>query len=383
MKFSTLAVHAGYSPEQDAFRAVMPPIYQSSIFAHTQLPSDNVFSYTRVSNPTRQALEHALAALENARFAYSFGSGMAAIDAVFRSVLSAGDEVIAISDLYGGAYRLLTKIYAPQGVHVHFANLQTPEHLKTLISPKVKLIWLETPSNPLLNVLDLPALCDIARAAKIPVAVDNTFATPYLQNPLSLGADLVMHSATKYLGGHSDVLLGAVMTNDDAWAEKLKLIQASTGAVPSPHDCFLTLRGLKTLALRMAKHCENALEIAQFLESRPEVERVFYPALPSHPHHALAQKQMRAGGGVVSIYLRDNSQQAAERLATRLKLFALGESLGGVESIINHSYSMSHGSMPKEIKAEQGIRIGLLRLSVGIEDVEDLKDDLRQAFETP
>lgn len=380
MQFSTLAVHAGYAPEDDAFGAVMPPIYSSSIYAHHALPSDNQFSYTRSGNPTRTALEKALAALENGRFAFAFGSGMAAIDAVFRSLLKVGDEVIAIADLYGGAYRLLTQIYAPSGVVVRFANLQNPEHLRELITPKTKLIWLESPSNPLLNLVDITAMSDIARQAGVKVAVDNTFATPYLQNPLNLGADLVMHSATKYLGGHSDVLLGAVMLNDEAWAADIKLVQNSAGAVASPHDCFMVLRGIKTLALRMKAHCENAWEIAQFLQTLPTVERVFYPLLANHPQHQLAKTQMRAGGGIVSIYLKENTLQAAERVATRLQLFALGESLGGVESIVNHSASMSHGSMPADVKAACGIVPGLLRLSIGIEDVRDLQADLTQAL---
>lgn len=379
MKFATKAIHAGYVPDAGA-HAVMPPIYQTSIFVHDTLDSGQPYSYSRSANPTRAALEANVAALENARHGLAFGSGMAAIDAVLRAVLRPGDEVIAVADLYGGAYRLLTRLYADMGVKVTFADLREPAVLDTLITPATKLVWLESPTNPLLNLVDLAAVAAICRTHGVTSAIDNTFASPYLQNPLDLGIDVVMHSATKYLGGHSDVILGVVALNDDALYQQIRLVQNSAGNVPGPQDCFLILRGIKTLALRMERHCANAQRVAEWLERQPAIERVFYPGLPSHPQHELACRQMRGFGGVVTVYLKDDSRAAAGWVAERLQLFALGESLGGVESIVNHSATMSHGSMPAAQKAALGIREGMLRLSIGIEDVDDLIADLTQAL---
>lgn len=380
MQFATLAVHAGYQPLDDRHHAVMSPIYQSSIFVHETLDSQQPFSYSRSANPTRSALENTVAALEGGRFGFAFASGMAAIDTVLRATLQPGDEVIAVADLYGGAYRLLTRLYAESGIKVTFADLRQPETLRSLLNPAVKLVWLESPSNPLLNLVDIAALADIAHQAGVKVAIDNTFATPYLQQPLALGVDIVMHSATKYLGGHSDVILGVVVVNDEALAARIKLVQNSAGAVAGPQDSFLVSRGIKTLHLRMDRHCQTALQLAQWLETHPAVAHVFYPGLASHPQHVLATRQMKAFGGIVSIYLKEDSRAAAERVAQRLQLFALGESLGGVESIVNHSATMSHGSMPAAVKTACGIREGLLRLSFGVEDAADLQADLAQAL---
>jgi cystathionine beta-lyase/cystathionine gamma-synthase len=305
---------------------------------------------------------------------------MAAIDAVLRATLQPGDEVIAVADLYGGAYRILDKVMQPLGIKVTFADLSDAANLSAAIGPQTRLVWLETPTNPLLNLVDVAALSAIAHAHGAKVAVDNTFATPYLQNPLQQGADIVVHSATKYLGGHSDVLLGLVAVNDEALFKAIKFIQNAAGAVPGPQDCFLTLRGIKTLALRMDRHCDNAERVAAYLQQHPAIEKVFFPGLPEHPGHALARRQMRRFGGIVTIYLKDNSREAASRVASRLQLFMLAESLGGVESLVNHSYTMSHGGMPPAQKAALGIREGQLRLSIGIEDIDDILADLAQAL---
>lgn len=379
MKFSTRAVHAGYDLHGHR-NAVMPPIYQTSVFAFDEIGEARDFSYARSGTPTRAALEGALASLENARHGMAFASGMAAIDAVLRACLKPGDEVVAVADLYGGAWRLLTRVMVPWGVKVSFVDLTDPARLEAALNPAVKLVWLESPTNPLLNLVDIAALSAIARAHGVPVAVDNTFATPYLQNPLDLGADIVVHSATKYLGGHSDVLLGLVAVNDDKLFQAIRFVQNSAGNVPGPQDCFLCLRGIKTLALRMQRHCENAQQAARFLKEHPAVEKVFYPGLSDHPQHALAARQMRAFGGIVSIYLKEDTREAANRVATSLKLFALAESLGGVESLVNHSWTMSHGSLPVADKQALGLREGGLRLSLGIEDIDDILADLAQAL---
>lgn len=379
MKFATKAIHSGYDADQHG-KALMPPIYQTSAFAHQSLDEKSVFTYARIGTPTRAALEANLAALENAAHGLAFSSGMAAIDAVLRAVLKPGDTVIAQQDVYGGAYRILSQIMVPLGVKVQFADLSVPAGLEALLSPSVKLLWLETPSNPLLNLVDITALSAQAHAHGCVVAVDNTFATPYLQNPLDQGADVVVHSATKYLAGHSDVLLGLVAVNNAALFQSIRFIQTTAGAVPGPQDCFLTLRGIKTLALRMDRHCDNAEQAALWLKQQPAVEKVFYPGLPEHPDHALAARQMRRFGGVVTIYLRDDSRAAASRVAERLQLFSLAESLGGVESLVNHSATMSHGALPSELKASLGVREGQLRLSLGVEAIEDLLADLAQAL---
>ncbi|MCL6263697.1 PLP-dependent aspartate aminotransferase family protein [Craterilacuibacter sp. RT1T] len=379
MKFSTRAIHAGYQAKAHQ-GAVMPPIYQTSVFAFEQIGADMEFSYARSGTPTRAALEGCFASLENARHGMAFASGMAAIDGVLRAFLQPGDEVIAVADLYGGAWRLLSKVMAPLGIKVSFVDLTDPANLEAAIHPAVKLVWLESPTNPLLNLVDIAALSAIAHAHGAHVAIDNTFATPYLQNPLDLGADIVVHSATKYLGGHSDVLLGLVALNDDALQQKIRFIQNSAGNVPGPQDCFLVLRGIKTLALRMERHCDNAEKVAAFLLGHPAIEKVFFPGLADHPQHALAKTQMRRFGGIISIYLKDDTREAANRVATRLQLFALAESLGGVESLVNHSWTMSHGSLPPEQKRALGLREGGLRLSIGIEDIDDILADLAQAL---
>ena len=380
MKFATRAIHAGYERDP-ATHAVMPPVYQTSIFSYDRLGDEQPYSYSRSANPTRAALEANVAALEGMQYGLAFGSGMAAIDAVLRAMLVAGDEVIALADCYGGAYRLLTRIYAPAGVTVTFLDLTTrPELLEDAIGERTRLVWLESPTNPLLKLVDLPRVAAICRARGVTTAIDNTFASPYLQNPRDSGIDIVMHSATKYLAGHSDVIMGVVCTDNEQLAARLKLVQNSAGAVPGPQDCFLALRGIKTLALRMQRHCDNALAVAGFLATHPAIGKVIYPGLPTHPQHELASRQMRGFGGVVTIYLKDDSRAAAARVAERLQWFALGESLGGVESIVNHSATMSHGSMPAGVKQALGIREGMLRLSVGIEDVDDLLADLAQAL---
>ena len=380
MKFATRAIHAGYERDP-ATHAVMPPVYQTSIFSYDRLGDEQPYSYSRSANPTRAALEANVAALEGMQYGLAFGSGMAAIDAVLRATLVAGDEVIALADCYGGAYRLLTRIYAPAGVTVTFLDLTTrPELLEDAIGERTRLVWLESPTNPLLKLVDLPRVAAICRARGVTTAIDNTFASPYLQNPRDSGIDIVMHSATKYLAGHSDVILGVVCTDNEQLAARLRLVQNSAGAVPGPQDCFLALRGIKTLALRMQRHCDNALAVAGFLATHPAIDKVIYPGLPTHPQHELASRQMRGFGGVVTIYLKDDSRAAAARVAERLQWFALGESLGGVESIVNHSATMSHGSMPAGVKQALGIREGMLRLSVGIEDVDDLLADLAQAL---
>ena len=380
MKLATKAIHAGYTPDH-GIGAVMPPIYQTSIFAHETLEGAQDYRYSRVSNPTRATLEANVAALENAQHGFAFGSGLAAIDAVLRVSIRPGERVVAQMDLYGGAYRLLTQFYAAQGVDVQFVDLRDPAHLAEHLTPNTRLLWLESPSNPLLNLVDIPALCRVAHAAGVSVAIDNTFATPCLQNPLDLGCDWVVHSATKYLAGHSDVVLGVAVCNDPEHASALKRVQSTTGNIPGPQDCFLTLRGIKTLPLRMERHCANAAHIAHWLSDHSAVAQVYYPGLPTHPQHALAQRQMRAFGGIVTITLQQDTRHAAAQVAEGLNLFTLAESLGGVESIVNHSASMSHGSMPTEVKAQCGIRDSMLRLSLGIEDVDDLQADLAQALQ--
>ncbi|OWY37883.1 cystathionine gamma-synthase [Xenophilus sp. AP218F] len=379
MKFATRAIHAGYD-SADHNRAVMPPLYQTSVFELQEIGEAMDFSYARTGTPTRAALEGCLASLEGAGHALAFSSGMAAIDAVLRACLKPGDEVIALANLYGGAYRLLTRVMAPQGVKVSFVDLSQPERLEEAITPQTRLLWLESPTNPLLGMVDIAALAAIARRRGVRVAVDNTFATPYLQRPLEMGADVVVHSATKYLGGHSDVLLGLVAVSDPALYQDIRFIQNAAGAVPGPQDCFLTLRGLKTLALRMERHCDNAEQVAALLDGHPLVDKVYYPGLARHPGHELARRQMRRFGGIVTIQLKDNRREAANRFVQRLELFALAESLGGVESLVNHSYTMSHGGMPPEQKAALGIVEGGLRLSVGIEDIDDILADIKQAL---
>ena len=383
MKFATQTIHSSYQPEEHN-RALMPPIYQNSMFAMNEIGENIPFRYARISNPTRQVLEDTVAELENGCAGFAYGSGMAGIDAVWRTFLRPGDTIVAVADIYGGAYDLLTEVYAQWGVNVIFADLTNPDNLdRILAQTKVKMVWLETPSNPLLRLVDIAELSAKAKAAGAIVGMDNTFATPYVQNPLNLGVDIVFHSATKYLCGHSDVLMGIVVVKDPAHAKLLCAISINTGGVAGPMDCALVLRGIKTLVVRMDRHLSNAAELARRLQQHPAVEKVFYPGLAEHEHHDIACKQMQHGfGGVVSIYLRQNSREAANSVIKNLRMIRMAASLGGVESLINHSASQSHSGMSKEVKESLGIREGLLRISAGIEDIEDIWDDINHALNT-
>ncbi|EGZ49363.1 trans-sulfuration enzyme family protein [Neisseria wadsworthii] len=381
-QFSTEAIHTGYDCDEHN-RAIMPPIYQNSMFAMHEIGEKIPYRYSRLANPTRKVLEDTVAALEHGSHGFAFASGMAGIDCVFRTFLAPGDTIVAVGDIYGGSYDLLTQVYAKWGVNVVFADLTQPENLDRILAEgKVKLVWLETPSNPLLRLVDIPLLAAKAKAAGALVGIDNTFATPYLQNPLDMGCDIVFHSATKYLCGHSDVLMGVVVAKTPELAEPLQSMMVNTGGVAGPMDCALVLRGIKTLALRMQQHCNNALELARRLEQHPAVEKVFYPGLPNHEHHKLAGQQMRGFGGVVSVYLKNDSVSAADSVVKNMKLVKMASSLGGVESLVNHSYSQSHSGMPPELKQELGIRKGLLRFSVGIEDIDDIYQDIAAALDT-
>jgi cystathionine beta-lyase/cystathionine gamma-synthase len=378
MKFATRAIHAGMEPDPGT-GAIIPPIYQTSTFVQEAPGNNKGFEYARSQNPTRKALEIALASIENARFALSFSSGVAASDAVIRLLLP-GDEVIAANDMYGGTFRLFSKIFEKTGIHFHYVNMQDPENIRSFINEKTKLIWTETPTNPLMNIVDLVAVASIAREKKILLCVDNTFASPYLQNPLDLGADIVIHSATKYLGGHSDVIHGCLMMNDPVLREQLYFIQKSCGAVPGPQDCFLVLRGIKTLELRMQRHCENGEKIARWMRKNPKVEKVYWCGFEDHPGFAIASKQMRGFGGMLSFELKNNSEEETKRVLSSTRLFSLAESLGGVESLISQPATMTHASIPKEERIKNGLRDCLIRLSVGIEDPDDLIEDLDQAI---
>ncbi len=383
MKFATQTIHSSYQPEEHN-RALMPPIYQNSMFALHEIGENIPFRYARISNPTRQVLEDTVAELENGCAGFAYASGMAGIDAVWRTFLCPGDTIVAVADIYGGAYDLLTEVYAQWGVNVIFADLTNPANLDGILAQtKVKMVWLETPSNPLLRLVDIAALCEKAKAAGAIVGMDNTFGTPYVQQPLNLGVDIVFHSATKYLCGHSDVLMGIVVVKDEAHARQLRALSIQIGGVAGPMDCALVLRGIKTLVVRMDRHLANAAELARRLKQHPAVEKVFYPGLPEHEHHDIACKQMKHGfGGVVSIYLRQNSREAANSVIKNLRLIRMAASLGGVESLINHSSSQSHSGMSKEVKEALGIREGLLRISAGIEDIEDIWEDISHALNT-
>ena len=378
MKLSTKLIHAGVEPDPST-GAIMTPIYQTSTYVQSAPGVNKGYEYARSQNPTRAALESALAHIENGRHGLCFGSGVAATDAVLR-LLVPGDEVIAANDMYGGTYRLFTKIFEKMGIRFNFVNMQDAAAIRPYINGNTKLIWAETPTNPLMNIVDIAALAAIAKQHRILLTVDNTFASPYLQNPLDLGADIVLHSATKYLGGHSDVIHGCLIMNDDGLREKLYFIQKSCGAVPGPQDCFLVLRGLKTLHVRMDRHCLNGEAIAHFLRSHPKVGQVYWCGFKDHPGYAVASRQMRGYGGMMSFTLKDDSVEAAKKLLSSTHVFALAESLGGVESLINHPASMTHASIPREERLKNGLSDSLIRLSVGIEDVDDLKDDLRQAI---
>jgi cystathionine beta-lyase/cystathionine gamma-synthase len=378
MKLATKLIHAGIEPDPTT-GAIMTPIYQTSTYVQVAPGQNKGYEYARSQNPTRKVLEDALAIIENGKYGLCFSSGVAATDAVIK-LLQPGDEVIAGNDLYGGTYRMFTKVFAKFGIKFHFIDMQNAETIKKYINPNTKLIWIETPTNPLINIIDIEAVSAIAKQHNILTCVDNTFATPFLQNPLDFGIDMVMHSATKYLGGHSDVIHGCLMLNDEGLREKLYFIQKSCGAVPGPQDCFLILRGLKTLHIRMERHCENGEKIAHFLRSHPKVAKVYWCGFQDHPSYAIAKKQMRGFGGMISFELKNESTEETKRVLSSTKIFALAESLGGVESLINHPATMTHASIPREERIKNGLSDSLIRLSVGIEDVDDLIDDLKQAI---
>ena len=378
MKFNTKTIHGGQKIDP-AFNSVMQPIYQTSTYAQNRPGVNKGFEYSRTHNPTRTALQNSFASLENAKYGVAFSSGLAAIDAIVK-LLSPGDEVISTNDLYGGTFRLFTKVFEKYGVKFHFTSLHNISDVESLINENTKVIWAETPTNPMINVFDIEALSIISKAKNLLLVVDNTFASPYLQNPITLGADIVMHSATKYLAGHSDVVLGALMLNDDEIAEKLYFIQNASGAVPGPQDCFLTLRGIKTLHVRIQRHCENAHKVANFLNNHEMVEKVYWPGLVSHKNHDVAKKQMSDFGGMLSFRIKDFNKEQTIKFLEKLHLFTLAESLGGVESLCGHPATMTHASIPAEEREKSGVTDSLIRLSVGIEDVDDLIDDLKNAF---
>ena len=378
MKIGTKFIHAGVEPDPST-GAIMTPIYQTSTYVQEAPAQHKGYEYARSQNPTRTALESAFAAIENAKFGLAFSSGVAATDAVIK-LLEPGDEVIAAADMYGGTYRMFTRIFSKFNIKFHYVNMQDADNVRQYINDKTKLIWTETPTNPLMNITDIAAVAAIAKEHNILLCVDNTFASPYLQNPLDLGADLVMHSVTKYLGGHSDVIQGCLMMNDPQLREQLYFIQKSTGAVPGPFDCFLVLRGIKTLHVRMQRHCENGAKVAHFLRNHPKVGKVYWCGFEDHPNYNIAKKQMRDFGGMMSFTLKDDSVDEAKRVLSSTNLFALAESLGGVESLINHPATMTHASIPREERLKNGLTDSLIRLSVGIEDAEDLVADLNQAI---
>ncbi len=379
MKFGTKVIHAGLHPDPET-GAVMTPIYQTSTYAQEEPGKHKGYEYARTQNPTRTALENNLAALENGSKAICFASGMSAMDAVLR-LLQPGDEIIASNDLYGGSYRLITQMFEPFGLKAHFVDMTRPETVREKLSKKTRLLWVETPTNPMLNIVDIQAMAAFkTERPDLLLCVDNTFASPYLQNPLDLGADLVVHSATKYLGGHSDVVMGAVIVKDEKLAERLYFIQNAVGAVPGPNDCFLVLRGIKTLHLRVQRACKNARKIAKFLSKHPQVKNVYYPGFKHHPNHQVAKKQMRHYGAMVSFDLMEDHFDQARKVLSNTRLFLLAESLGGVESLIGHPASMTHASIPRKERLRVGLTDSLIRLSVGVEDVKDLIADLERAL---
>jgi cystathionine beta-lyase len=375
MKFATKAIHEGVAPDP-ATGAIMTPIYQTSTYVQEGVGNHKGYEYSRTLNPTRHALEKNLAAIENGKFGACFGSGLAAIDCVIK-MLNPGDEVISTHDLYGGSYRIFKTIFEKYGLVFHFVDMTDVQNIQAKVNPKTKMIWVETPTNPMMNIIDIKGAAEIARAAGAWLCVDNTFATPFLQSPLDLGADIVMHSVTKYLGGHSDVIMGALITNDETIAHEMYRIQNSSGAVTSPMDSFLVLRGIKTLHLRMERHCYNGEKVANFLAAHPKVDQVFWPGFSSHPNHEIAAQQMRGFGGMISFTLIGNQLEEALEVVKKVKIFALAESLGGVESLIGHPATMTHASIPKQEREKSGVVDSLIRLSVGIEDVEDLIADLK------
>ena len=378
MKFNTKTIHGGQIKEK-GYGAVMPPIYQTSTYSQTKPGEHKGYEYSRTHNPTRTALENSLASIENGKHGLAFSSGLSAIDAVLK-LFEPGDEIISTNDLYGGSYRLFDKVFKKFGLKFIFSDLQDIEEVSGLITNKTKMIWVETPTNPMMNLIDVQTLSEICRKNKVLLSVDNTFATPYLQKPLDLGADIVMHSATKYLAGHSDVILGALIVKDDQLAEKLYFLQNASGAICGPMDSFLTLRGIKTLHVRMERHCFNAEKIVNFLANHERVDKLYWPGIPTHPNHKLAKSQMSGFGGMVSFTTKDGDFKSVQEITSKFKVFTLAESLGGVESLANHPASMTHASIPKELREKTGVVDSLIRLSVGIEDHEDLISDLKQAI---
>ncbi len=378
MKFNTKTIHGGQEHDP-AYGSVMPPIYQTSTYAQSTPGGHKGYEYSRTHNPTRNALENAFASIENGAYGLAFGSGLAAIDAVVK-LLQPGDEVISTNDLYGGTYRLFTKIFEGFGIKFHFIGMQNANNIESYVNENTKLIWVETPTNPMMNIIDIKAVSTVAKKHNVLLAVDNTFATPYLQIPLDLGADIVMHSATKYLGGHSDVVMGALIVKDKELADKLYFIQNASGAVCGPQDSFLVLRGIKTLHIRMQRHCENGKAVAEYLKSHPKIEKVYWPGFEDHPNHTIAKEQMSDFGGMISFVTKGNNYNDAVKIVENLKIFTLAESLGGVESLSGHPASMTHASIPKEEREKTGVVDSLIRLSVGIEDKDDLIADLKQAI---
>ena len=378
-KFGTKAIHAGTEPDI-ATGAIMTPIYQTSTYVQKAPGDHKGYEYSRTLNPTRHALEKNLAALENADYGLAFSSGLAAMDALLKS-FKPGDEIISSNDLYGGSYRLFTKVFSDWGLKFHFVEMDDLYKVEALLNENTKMIWVETPTNPMMNIIDLKAISALGQKHNVLTAVDNTFASPYLQNPIDLGADIVVHSITKFIAGHSDVVMGAIILKDKDLAEKLYFIQNSCGAVPGPQDCFLVLRGIKTLHVRMDRHCENAIKVASFLSNHEKVGEVYYPGLKSHPNHKIAKEQMKNFGGMISFTTKGNMLEDAKKVITSTKIFSLAESLGGVESLCGHPVSMTHAAIPKEEREKSGVVESLIRLSVGIEDIEDLIEDLNQALE--
>ena len=378
MKFATKAIHAGVHPDP-ATGAIMTPIYQTSTYVQDGVGNHKGYEYSRTQNPTRHALEKNIAAIENGKYGACFGSGLAAIDCVLK-MLNPGDEVISTNDLYGGSYRIFKTIFEKYGIIFHFVNMQDVDAVAALVNQNTKMIWVETPTNPMMNIVDIEAMAKISKAAGAMLCVDNTFATPYLQNPLDLGADMVMHSVTKYLGGHSDVVMGALVCSDENIANEMYRIQNSSGAVTAPMDSFLVLRGIKTLHLRVQRHCENGEKVARFLATHPKIDKVYWPGFETHPNHEVAKRQMRGFGGMISFTLKGNHLEDALSIVKKVEIFALAESLGGVESLIGHPATMTHASIPKDVREQSGVVDSLIRLSVGVEDADDLIADLSQAL---
>ena len=378
MKFNTKTIHGGQIKEK-GYGAVMPPIYQTSTYSQTKPGEHQGYEYSRTHNPTRTALENSLASIENGNFGLAFSSGLSAIDAILK-LFEPGDEIISTNDLYGGSYRLFDKVFKKFGLKFIFSDLQNTEKIKDLISDRTKMIWVETPTNPMMNLIDINSISRLCKKNEILLAVDNTFATPYLQKPLDLGADIVMHSATKYLAGHSDVILGALIVKDDILAEQLYFLQNSSGAICGPMDSFLTLRGIKTLHVRMERHCFNAEKIIEFLSNHKKIDKLYWPGISTHPNHKLAKTQMSGFGGMISFTTKNGDFKSVQEITSNLKVFTLAESLGGVESLANHPASMTHASIPKDLREKTGVVDSLIRLSVGIEDHEDLINDLNQAI---